>query len=66
MKLIVYQDLYLSIYGKKTDKDYPELLDDIINLGIVDYKRKESKTSTFETNILKGFSGLKGAKGIKK
>ena len=57
----------LSFYlWEKTDKDYPELLDDIINLGIVDYKRKESKTSTFETNILKGFSGLKGAKGIKK
>ena len=57
----------LSFYlWEKTDKDYPELLDDIINLGIIDYKRKESKTSTFETNILKGFSGLKGVKGIKK
>ena len=42
------------------------LLDDIINIGIKDYKKRENKTITFETNILKGFKGLKGAKGIKK
>lgn len=46
---------------------YSELLDDMINIGIKDYKRKQSKTHTFETNILKGFTngGLKGMKGAK-
>ena len=57
----------LSFYlWEKTDKDYEELLDDIINLGIVAYKNKNKKTITFETNILEGYNGLKGAKGIKK
>ena len=54
---------YLWDYAKK---NYKELLDDIINIGIKDYKKRENKTITFETNILKGFKGLKGAKGIKK
>lgn len=54
---------YLWDYAKKS---YKELLDDIINIGIKDYKKRENKTITFETNILKGFKGLKGAKGIKK
>lgn len=56
----------LSFYlWEKTNKDYPELLDEVINLGIVAYKNKKKKTSTFKTNILEGFSGLKGVKGIK-
>lgn len=57
----------LSFYlWEKTDKDYPELLDDIINLGIVNYKDKSRKTTTFDSNILEGFNGFKGVKGIKK
>ena len=57
----------LSFYlWEKTAKPYPELLDDIINLGIVSYKNKKAKTNTFDTNILEGFNGAKGLKGIKK
>ena len=57
----------LSFYlWEKTNKDYPELLDDIINLGIINYKNKSKKTTTFKSNILEGFNGVKGMKGIKK
>ena len=59
----------LSFYlWNKTDKEYPELLDDIINLGVREYKNKNSKTHSFDTNILSNFSnsGAKGVKGIKK
>ena len=47
--------------------NYSELLDDMINIGIKDYKKRTSKTHTFETNILKGFTNnrLKGVKGAK-
>ena len=56
----------LSFYlWEKTDKDYPELLDEIINLGIVNYKNKQRKVTTFKTNILEGFNGFKGVKGMK-
>lgn len=47
---------------------FTELLEDMINIGIKDYKKRISKTHSFETNILKGFSsngGLKGTKGFK-
>ena len=52
----------------KTDKEYPELLEEIINLGIRDYKNKNNKVHSFDTNILSNFSknGTKGVKGIKK
>lgn len=59
----------LSFYlWEKTDKDYQELLDDVINLGIRDFKNKQSKTHSFDTNILNNFSenSVKGVKGIKK
>lgn len=46
--------------------DYTELLDEMINIAIKDYKKKKSKIHSFESNILKGFSGMKGAKGLKK
>ena len=46
-------------------KKYSELLDDIINIAIKDYKNKDSKVHSFETNIL-SCSGIKGCKGIKK
>lgn len=59
----------LSFYlWNKTDKEYPELLEDIINLGIREYKIKKSKVRSFDTNILSSFvyGGMKGSKGIKK
>lgn len=48
-------------------KDYTELLDDMINIGIKDYKHRQNKTHSFESNILEGFAegGVKGLKGIK-
>ncbi len=46
-------------------KDYTELLEDMINIGVKDYKKRSSKTYTFDTNILEGFANnsLKGGKG---
>ena len=58
----------LSFYlWNKTDKEYPELLDEIINLGIREYKNKTNKVRSFDTNILSTFvrGGAKGMKGIK-
>ena len=46
-------------------KNYPELLDDMINICIKDYKKRSKKTYSFETNILSGYSGAKGLKGMK-
>ena len=49
-------------------KHYTELLDDMINIAIKDYKKRESKTHSFDTNILQGFvaqGGIKGLKGTK-
>lgn len=48
--------------------DFSELLDDMINIGIKDYKKRSSKTYSFDSNILKGFTsrgGVKGMKGVK-
>lgn len=46
-------------------KSYTELLNDIIELGIKRYKKKEKKTSSFDTNILNSFNSYSGSKGIK-
>ena len=59
----------LSFYlWNKTDKDYQELLDDILNIAIRNYRNKKNKTYSFDTNILSNFTknGSKGVKGIKK
>ena len=48
--------------------DFSTVLDEMINIGIKDYKKRVSKTHSFETNILKGFAahgGVKGLKGMK-
>ena len=40
----------------------------MIQIGIKDYKKRTSKTHSFETNILAGFAksgGIKGMKGAK-
>ena len=50
------------------DISFTEVLDEMINIGIKSYKKRMSKTHTFETNILKGFAargGIKGMKGTK-
>lgn len=46
-------------------KDYTTLLDDMITLAIKDYKNKQRKTSSFDSNILSTFDGSKGMKGLK-
>ena len=49
--------------------NFTQVLEDMINIGIKDYKKRMSKTHSFETNILQGFAnnnslkGIKGAKG---
>lgn len=59
----------LSFYlWDKTDKEYQDLLDEVLTIAIRDYKDKVNKTRSFDTNILKSFSGngVKGIKGVKK
>ena len=46
-------------------KNYPELLDDMINIAVKRYKKKLRKTTIFESNILSNFNGSKGSKGLK-
>lgn len=46
-------------------KRFTELLDDMINIAIKDYKHKCAKIHSFDTNILSGYQGLKGSKGLK-
>ena len=56
----------LSFYlWEPTGKNYTELLDDMINIAIKDYKKRINKVHSFETNILEGFTGTKGMKGLK-
>ena len=48
--------------------DFTSMLDEMINIGIKDYKRRISKTHSFDTNILQGIAangGVKGMKGVK-
>lgn len=46
-----------------TGKSFTALLDEMINIGVKDYKKRINKTHSFKTNILSGYSGLKGCKG---
>ncbi len=56
----------LSFYlWNETNKDYTELLDDIISLAIRNYKSRVKKTHSFNTNILSNYNGVKGVKGMK-
>jgi len=43
-------------------KKYSELLDDLINLAIKEYKNTNKKVTHFDTNILENFNGLNGSK----
>ena len=50
------------------DIDFTSVLDEMINIGIKDYKKRISKTHSFDSNILQGFAangGVKGMKGVK-
>ena len=47
------------------DISFTQVLDDMINIGIKDYKKRTSKTHSFESNILQGFAANGGAKGMK-
>ena len=50
------------------DVDFTSVLDEMINIGIKDYKKRISKTHSFDSNILQGFAingGIKGMKGVK-
>lgn len=53
----------LSFYlWDKTNKHYKELLDELITMSIREYKNKQKKNYSFDTNILKNLNGLKGVK----
>ena len=47
------------------DINFTQVLDDMINIGIKDYKKRMSKTHSFESNILAGFAANNGVKGMK-
>jgi len=47
------------------NKEYDELLDDMINLGVKRYKNDMKKSTTFDSNVLTSFNGSKGMKGYK-
>ena len=54
----------LSFYlWDKTNKNYTQLLDEIISIAIKNYKKRSSKTYSFDTNILQNYNGIKGMKG---
>ena len=56
----------LSFYlWEPTGKPYTELLDDMITIAIKDYRKKNQKVTSFDTNILNNFDGIKGVKGLK-
>ena len=56
----------LSFYMfKPKGKEYNELLDDLINYGIKDFKQKDKKISSFESNILSTYDKNGAKKGIK-
>ena len=51
---------------KPKGKDYTELLDELIKMAIKDYKNNKKKTTSFDSNILSNYNGVKGfKKGVK-
>lgn len=56
----------LSFYlWKEAGLKYSDLLDEMISIAIKDFKNREKKVKSFSSNILEGFNGSKGSKGIK-
>ena len=41
------------------------MLDEVINIGVKDYKKKSTKTRIFKSNILSGFTNFGAVKGMK-
>ena len=39
---------------------------EMINIAIREYKNNSKKVKSFDSNILEGFNGSKGSKGLKK
>ena len=57
----------LSFYlWNKSNLEYRELLDEILNIAVKDYKDKQNKIHSFDTNILSGYAKNVGIKGVKK
>lgn len=57
----------LSFYlWKEAGVKYADLLDEMISIAIKEYKNKNKKVRSFNSNILEGFNGTKGLKGAKK
>lgn len=53
----------LSFYlWKESNLNYKDLLDELIQIAIKDYKNNNKKIKSFESNILEGFNGSKGVK----
>ena len=48
-----------------TGRSFTNLLDEMISIGVKNYKKRTNKIHTFKSNILSGYSGLKGTKGLK-
>jgi len=56
----------LAFYLWKEDGlKYSELLDEMINIAIREFKNNNKKVHSFDSNILEGFNGSKGSKGLK-
>ena len=56
----------LSFYlWDKMNLEYQELLDEILNIAVKDFKDKQNKIHSFDTNILSNYEG-NGLKGVKK
>jgi D-alanine-D-alanine ligase len=54
----------LSFYlWDKTNKNYTQLLDDIISIAIKNFKKRSNRIYSFDSNILQNYGGLKGSKG---
>ena len=54
----------LSFYlWESSGKHYKDLIDDLINVAIKNYKKRENKLYSLDTNILESMNGTKGSKG---
>lgn len=56
----------LSFYlWQEVGVSFAQLMDELVNLAFKRQRRREALTFTYESNILEGFGGTKGAKGSK-
>ena len=46
-------------------KKYPKLLDELIKGAVKEYKQSQKKVTSFESNVLSTYDGVKGSKGAK-